>query len=244
MVPTVERQFADAQVVRPWIRSKRIQYSSTRFVGKRFALLSHAAGFVDPLYSRGLISTVESVDAVCEELLAALKDDDFSEERFKPVEIQDRRALGFADKLVQASYASWDDFELWNLWVRVWAIGVHVIESNLGSVLVMGRFSKVRPAPDPIVSIYEDHGYRKYFTDSYGVMSKYDAGGLSVEEARQELESVLRAYEGFKIPLLDKRQGQEWAMKNPLVRDIFLGVESQHERWMNKEIDEHLKPSS
>jgi len=184
---------------------------------------------------------VESVEAVCDELLAALQDDDFSVHRFEPAARRDREVLDFADKVVHGSYISWDDFELWNLWIRVWAIGVHVIESNLGSVLLMGKYSKVEPAPEPIVSIYEDHGYRKFFMDAYDVIIRFDAGELGAEPARQELAAVLQAYDEFRIPLLDNRKGQEWAMKNPLVRDVFLGDEARHQRWLNGEIDDFLK---
>ena len=41
----------------------RIQYSSKTTVGDRFVLLQHAAGFVDPLFSRGIWRSQESVDA-------------------------------------------------------------------------------------------------------------------------------------------------------------------------------------
>jgi len=239
MVPSVARQFADAQVVRPWIRSKRMQYSSKVTTGARFALLSSAAGFVDPLYSRGLICTVENIYELCEVLLPALEDDNFSDERFLPVDLQQKLALSFADRIVNASYISWSDFELWNLWVRVWAIGVHVVESNLGSVIVMGNASKVKPISDPLFSPYEDAGYKQYFNDSYSIICKYDKGELSAAEARLKLKNVLDAYE-FKIPLRDKCMGQEWAMKNPLVRDVFLGVSERHERWVNERTDEHL----
>ncbi len=238
MVPSVARQFADAQVVRPWIRSKRIQYMSTVTTGARFALLSNAAGFVDPLFSRGLICTVENIYELCEVLLPALEDGDFSDERFAPVDVQQKRALSFADRIVNASYISWDDFEIWNLWVRVWAIGVHVVESNLGSVIAMGGASKVKPVSDPLFSPYEESGYKNYFNESYAAMCKYDKGELSAAEARKTLASVLDAYE-FQIPLRDRCMGQEWAMKNPLVRDVFLGVSERHERWVNGRTDDH-----
>jgi FADH2 O2-dependent halogenase len=238
-VPSVARQLADAQAVRPWTRTGRIQYSSTRAAGARFALLSHAAGFIDPLYSRGLISTVESIDAICEALLPALDDDDFSDERFEPVDVVEQRALSFTDRLVSASYASWDDFELWNLWVRVWGIGVHVVESHLGSVLAMGEASTVQRVEDPILSEFEEKNYRKYFEASFDVMSRYSHDELTVDEARTELARILEGYE-FQMPLRDRREGQEWAMKHPMVRDLFLGVEEQHARWMKEAPDPAL----
>lgn len=238
-VPTVKAMFQDAVVVRPWIRSGRIQYSSSSCTGDRWAMLSHAAGFVDPLYSRGIISTVESIDILCEVLLEALDDDRFERERFSCVDEHDRRVLSFADRVVRASYISWDDFSLWNLWVRIWAAGTHVIESNLASVLLMGAHSKVKRVEDHVVSEVEDSDFRRVFEAGYSVLDRYDRGDLPLEKAREELEALLASYT-FRIPLLDNCQGQEWAMMNPDVRDLFLGDKAVHERWVKKGIDPYL----
>ncbi len=239
MIPSAAKQFEHAQAVRPWIRTKRIQYSSERTVGKRFALLSHAAGFVDPMFSRGLISTVENIRDLADALLPALAEDDFSEDRFETVDVRQKAALDFADKMVNAAYISWDDFELWNLWVRVWAIGVHSAESNLGSVLFMGKHSTFKPVDDPIFSFYEPPGYRKYFENTYRAILEYDEGKKTVEETRARMLEILNGYE-FEIPLRSQCQGQEWAMKQPLCRDVFLGVEENHARWMEQRTDAHL----
>ena len=239
MLPSVSAHFEDARAVRPWVRSKRIQYSSKKSIGDRFALLSHTAGFVDPLYSRGLISTIESVDEICDALLEALKDDEFHEDRFAGVERVERKTLSFADRVVHASYVSWDDFDLWDRWLRVWAIGVHVAESRLGSVLVMGKMSWVKQVEEPAFSAYEDPGYRAFFESSYDVMLRYANGEVTVPEAIKQLDDIRNGYD-FKMPLRDQVEGQEWAMKNPAVRDLFLGQKDRHERWAKGEVDAHL----
>ncbi len=239
MVPSAAKQFEDAQAVRPWIRTKRIQYSSKRTVGPRYALLSHAAGFVDPMFSRGLISTIENIRDLADALLPTLADDDFSEDRFEFVDERQKAALDFADKMVHAAYISWDDFELWNLWVRVWAIGVQAAESNLGSVLLMDKYSNFKPEENYVFSPYEPRGFRKYFEDSYDALVEYDEGKKSVDDTRARLLEILTNYD-FVIPLRNKRMGQEWAMKQPLCRDVFLGDEERHARWVEQRIDDHL----
>jgi FADH2 O2-dependent halogenase len=196
---------------------------------------------VDPLFSRGLISSIESIDSVCETLLEALKDDDFTEDRFQETERQEKRVLSFTDRVVHGAYVSWDDFEMWNVWVRLWAIGAHVIESHLGSILAMGKASKVKVIDEPLVSMYEDPGYKQYFNDSYAIITRYENDEITSKQAARELEARLQAYE-FRIPLRGQVQGQEWAMKNPLVRDIFLGDMERHERWVSGRIDDHLAP--
>jgi tetracycline 7-halogenase / FADH2 O2-dependent halogenase len=236
MVPSVAKQFENARAVRPWVRTGRLQHSSSRTIGKRFALLSHAAGFIDPLFSRGLISTVESIREITDALLPALDADDFSEERFEAVDAQHKSALAFADRMVRAAYISWDDFRLWNLWLRVWAIGVHAAESNLGSVLMMGKYSKFQPVDNPVFSRYERPGYRGYFEASYAAMIDFDEGRATLDETVGRLETILRAHE-FEIPLPDGATGHEWAMKEPLCRDVFLGIPENHERWRAEQVD-------
>jgi FADH2 O2-dependent halogenase len=52
-LPTVHDQFASAIVVRPFIHAPRLSFRSGAIVGRRWALLPSAAGFVDPLLSTG-----------------------------------------------------------------------------------------------------------------------------------------------------------------------------------------------
>jgi tetracycline 7-halogenase / FADH2 O2-dependent halogenase len=232
LLPSVERQFADAKAVRPWVRTKRIQYSSRHTVGYRYALLSHAAGFIDPLFSRGLINTVENLHSLARALLDALSADDFAETRFENVEVEAKRGFSFADRLVAAAYASWDDFEMWNAWLRVWAIHVHAAESRLGGLLTLGGLSPVRmrPLANPIASNYEEPGFRPFFEAMYGVMERYEAKQLSIEQARAELWGILSCHE-FSIPLRDGSRDHEWAMAQPRVRDFPLGMPEKHARW-------------
>ncbi|MCX6048882.1 MAG: tryptophan 7-halogenase, partial [Chloroflexi bacterium] len=55
--PDLYAQLKDAHPVRDWTRIDRLQYSAHHIVGDRCALLAHAAGFIDPLYSKGLYIT-------------------------------------------------------------------------------------------------------------------------------------------------------------------------------------------
>jgi tetracycline 7-halogenase / FADH2 O2-dependent halogenase len=119
--PAVARQFEGARPVREWVSTGRLQYSSTRSVGHRWCLMSHAAGFLDPLYSRGLSNTFEVVHALSTRVLAALEDDDWSTERFGYVEELERGLLAWNDDLVNSSYIAFSHFRLWNAMFRVWS---------------------------------------------------------------------------------------------------------------------------
>ncbi|MFI0943636.1 NAD(P)/FAD-dependent oxidoreductase [Streptomyces sp. NPDC021020] len=118
--PAIKRQFDGARPVREWVSTDRLQYSSRKSVGPRWCLMSHAAGFIDPLFSRGLSNTMEVVDALASRVLAALKDNDFSEERFSYVEQLEAGLLDFNDELVNSAVISFSHFRLWNAVFRVW----------------------------------------------------------------------------------------------------------------------------
>ncbi|MFD1273425.1 hypothetical protein ACFQ51_21960 [Streptomyces kaempferi] len=78
-------------------------------------------GFIDPLYSRGLSNTFEVVDALAYRILDALRENDFTEERFEYVERLEQGLLEYNDKIVNSSYIAFSHFRLWNAVFRVWA---------------------------------------------------------------------------------------------------------------------------
>jgi FADH2 O2-dependent halogenase len=104
------------------VRTGRLQYSPTQTVGYRWCLTSHAAGFIDALFSRGLSNTMEIINALVQRLLDAIKDDDFSVERFAYVQELEQGQLDFNDDLVANAYTSFKSFELWDAWFRVWSL--------------------------------------------------------------------------------------------------------------------------
>lgn len=121
--PDIAAQFAGARPVRSWVRTGRIQYSPRQTVGYRWCLSSHAAGFIDPLFSRGMSNTMETVHALTHRLLAAIRDDDFSTDRFDYMQDLEQGLLDFNDDLCANAYVSFGHWRLWNAWFRVWALG-------------------------------------------------------------------------------------------------------------------------
>jgi tetracycline 7-halogenase / FADH2 O2-dependent halogenase len=123
--PDIARQFEGAIPVREWISTDRLQYSSKATVGDRWTLLAHAGGFIDPLFSRGLSNTAEAINWLTHRLLRAVKDGDFSTERFQFVDGAQQAMLDFNDELVNAAFISWRDYPLWNAVFRIWAWGAN-----------------------------------------------------------------------------------------------------------------------
>lgn len=124
--PSIAAQFKGAKPVRDWTRTGRIQYTSKRVVGDRFALLGHAAGFVDPLYSKGLYISFMSTTLLAHLLLAAHEDGDYSAERFRPLEDLTLAYVAAADRLVANSFKSWGNIELWNVYAVLWLLGAYL----------------------------------------------------------------------------------------------------------------------
>lgn len=192
--PALSRIFADARTVRPWVSTGRLQYTSTRTVGPRWCLMSHAAGFIDPLYSRGLTNTGEVINALAWRLLAALKDDDFSEERFAYVDELQRGLIRYNDELVNASYISFDTYELWNAVYRVW--GAAEIPINLRFGWFLDRFRRTRDDEVfremervPYVGhlLPDNHDYARLFQQMVRLCDEVDAGRLDPTVAGREL---------------------------------------------------------
>jgi tetracycline 7-halogenase / FADH2 O2-dependent halogenase len=120
--PDFARQMQGAHAVRPFTSTRRNQFSSQRMVGHRWCLLPHASDFIDPLFSSGLAVTVLALNALGHRLITAVERDDFSTEHFEYVQTWTKKSFEFYDNLVASSYASFDSFELWNAWFRIFAL--------------------------------------------------------------------------------------------------------------------------
>lgn len=118
--PDVAPQFAGAEAVRPWVSTGRLQYSSSRTVGARWCLTAHASGFIDALFSRGMQNTMVVLNSLIGRVLEAAREDDFTVEHFKPVEEVEQGLLDVNDDLVANAYTSFQHWDLWDAWFRIW----------------------------------------------------------------------------------------------------------------------------
>jgi tetracycline 7-halogenase / FADH2 O2-dependent halogenase len=245
MYPAVKRQFDGAHRIREWTSTDRLQYSSKRTVGDRWCLMSHAAGFLDPLYSRGLSNTFEVVHALCRRVLAALQDGDFSAERFNYVEELEQGLLKYNDALVNASYISFSHFRLWNGMFRVW--GAFTAPGDIRVMRARLRFVKdgdVRHFDE-----LEDQNYPGLWfpCDSFdsvvmgaaSICERYEAGESTGDQAADALMTMLQQSNivnepyGWKDPeqrliAADKltiAKFMKWAVLNsgPDIKDLFRG---------------------
>ncbi|MGJ5673985.1 MAG: NAD(P)/FAD-dependent oxidoreductase [Nostochopsis sp.] len=201
--PSIANHLKDLKPVRKWVSTDRIQYSSTKSVGHRFALLSHSQGFIDPLYSRGFVSTFENVHALAGRLLGALKDNDFSVERFAYVDRLQTAKLNHNDQLVYNTFRSMSDFSLWNAMTQLWLAylilsDVYLFRNCLqylssGSSSVFVELDQEEPYPmaqAPFAKVFQA------VMDSYdALLDEVDAGKISAQKAADHMLSLLKQSE-------------------------------------------------
>ena len=143
--PAINAHLNGARPVREWVRSGRIQYSSTQSVGDRYCLIGHAAGFIDPLFSKGLYTTLASLFSFGKTFLQARVDGDFSRARFKTVEQSTLRYVEANDRLVANALKSFAAPDLWRQFSVIWILGAYLelvglttyrclVEKNTGSL--------------------------------------------------------------------------------------------------------------
>lgn len=196
--PSMAGQFAGARAVRDWVSTGRLQFSSTRCFGDRFGLLSHAAGFIDPLFSRGLSNTCEVNNLLATTLLKALDDDDFSTERFARIEALQQSLIDSNDKLVHCSYVSFRDFELWNAWYRLWVLGAFLAMFRMQRAKMrydetgdLSFLEQLDSPPFPGRVSPDYHRYNQLFDAAVAVMDEVEAGRKSTSAARDELFALI-----------------------------------------------------
>ncbi|GAB4428273.1 MAG: hypothetical protein OHK0015_11000 [Chloroflexi bacterium OHK40] len=124
--PSIAAQFRGARAARAWTRTERLQYTATRIVGERFCLQGHAAGFIDPLYSKGLYTTLMSTALLAHLLLEAHRDQDYRAARFQPLEQLTLRYVAAHDRVVANSYKSWSNYKLWSVYSVLWMLGAYL----------------------------------------------------------------------------------------------------------------------
>lgn len=124
--PSIAQQFRQAKAVRTWTRTGRIQYGAKQVVGDRFCLLGQAAGFVDPLFSKGLYTALSCTAVLAERLLMAKERGDYSAQHFQPLETLTQAYLQANDQLVAHAYQSFSDYRLWAPFSVLWLAGAYL----------------------------------------------------------------------------------------------------------------------
>ncbi len=212
--PTMARQFEKARPVRDWISSGRIQYSSRECTGDRYCLLSHSTGFIDPLFSRGLFNSVQTINVLANLLLEAKQADDYSKAKFEPLERMQQGLIDFNDELVHCSYISFGKYSLWNAWFRLW-----LLTGAYGRLRVQRAILKARRMDDMAALADLDGGLPGAVTDQSSIMEMWwegvrimravEEGTSTPEDAESKIYALLAANEELLPKIFDFLSPQE-----------------------------------
>ena len=244
--PDLAAQLEHAKPVRDFMRIDRLQYSAHHIVSDRYALLAHAAGFIDPLYSKGLYVTHASIFLMADLLLKAKQTGDYSAAAFAPLETMTLNYINMHDRLVASSFKSWHNVKLWQVYSVVWLQGAYLEYLRL----IMNRF---RAAGDraKYIELMKPHklaggGFDKFFEIQEQIDALMDAVDPEDEaEVDRTVAEIRRLFDGFpwmptvirallhgknhlpdnklRLNLLDKRVG---FMGSGEYREHFFGGES------------------
>ncbi|WP_312018580.1 FAD-dependent monooxygenase [Streptomyces sp. I05A-00742] len=201
--PAVRRQFVGAKRVREWVSTDRLQYSSKKSIGHRWCLMSHAAGFIDPLFSRGLSNTFEVVYSLCTRIVDALRDDDWSEERFAYVEQLESGLLRHNDELVNSAFISFEHFRLWNAVFRVWggwltpgAMRLYDARARYEADGDERHLRRLERVADPGLW-WPEPEFKHVLELTAEVCEKYESGTMTGDEAADAIFAALDRSEGL-----------------------------------------------
>lgn len=197
--PSVAKHLEGSKPVRKWASTDRLQYSSTSSVGNRYAILSSSYGFIDPLYSAGLLNSFQTIHALASRLIGALKEDDFAVERFDYVNKLQAIQLDSTDQIIYNAYRSMSNFELWNAWTQLWLATVvfgdtyifgHCLKyMNSGDVSELEKLEE-NPCPGANAPFAKDmmsliNSYEK-------ILDHFEAGTLTAKEASDLMLTTLK----------------------------------------------------
>jgi FADH2 O2-dependent halogenase len=149
--PALGRQFAAATPVRPWVRTGRLQRRLAQAAGADWALLPHAAGFLDPWLSPGIAQTLFAVDR----LGRTIAEDWRGPRRERRLADYGRSVLdelAWMDEITGACFACFDRFEvLTTVSMLYFAAAIYCEERERAG----------RAGPDAAFLLADDRTYRE-----------------------------------------------------------------------------------
>lgn len=120
--PTMGRHFDALESVTRLVRTDRVQFTSRTILGDGFILSPHAAAFIEPLFSTGIVLTLAFCSRFARAAVAAHRDDDWDTERFRPIDEAFQREIRQIDHLVHGCFRSFHDYDVFKQYWRAWVV--------------------------------------------------------------------------------------------------------------------------
>ncbi|HIO20545.1 MAG TPA: hypothetical protein EYN11_05545 [Phycisphaerales bacterium] len=123
--PNINEQFKNAVATLPIVQSKRMQRCTTKMVGENWAMLPHAAAFLDPLHSAGNALTLNGIERLMP-LLQLSKQERI--EGLNTYQNKTTQAVKLLDKIIHGCYNCFDDFEHLSQFAMLYFVGADFTE--------------------------------------------------------------------------------------------------------------------
>jgi FADH2 O2-dependent halogenase len=123
--PEIAKQFSHASPTMPFVQTGRIQRCAAQMVGENWAMLPHAAAFLDPLHSAGNAHTLCGI----EKLMPIFANE--HKGRFELLQEYQRTTMhevDLLDKIIHGCYHCFDDFELLSNYAMLYFSGADFTE--------------------------------------------------------------------------------------------------------------------
>jgi tetracycline 7-halogenase / FADH2 O2-dependent halogenase len=191
MIPSLKKQFANAQPTQPFLFLPKLSFLSSRVCGDRWAMLPSAAGFVDPLLSTGFPLTLLGVDR-----LSRILERDWNSHRWQAAlqtyAAQTTSELLATSRLIASLYANMDKFSVFTSLSLLYFAAASYSETAR-------RLGKPHLATSFLL-----HDHPSFGPASMALIERaaHVAPGL---EALQLREDILRAIEPFDLAGLSRR---------------------------------------
>jgi FADH2 O2-dependent halogenase len=170
--------------------------------------MSHAAGAIDALFSRGMANTMAVIEAFVPLFLKAREAGDYSAARFEYLDTLNQNILDNNDKLIAGSYIAFRDFDLWRAWSKMWYLAW-----NLGVIRIAGTYYQYLETADPALLQRLHQGpvpgsfcpdlpsAQEQFDACFDVLCRVRDGSLAPTDAVPELAFLLGDGEASPSPL-------------------------------------------
>ncbi len=149
--PSLQRQFTGAERIRPFVRTGRLQRRFMRAAGDDWALLPHAAGFLDAWLSPGIAQTLFGVDRLGQILAEDWRGPNRTQ-RLANYSDSVWRELAWMDEITGACFGCFDRFEVLTAVSMIYFIAAIYCEERERQGLA---------GPDRAFLLADDDAYRK-----------------------------------------------------------------------------------
>ncbi len=218
--PTIAAQFTQARAVRDWVRAGRLQYSSRQVVGERWALLGHAAGFIDPLFSKGLYSALTAVFVLAHQLIQAKETGDYSAAAFTDLEQVTHNFVCTADRLIANGYRSFASHKLWQVYAVMWLLGAYTELVKLNMMRLQAGADRQAYYEQLVTLKLAGGGYAGFEAVAErvdGIVEAVDVNdGMAVETAVTQINQIFRSLDWIADPFIALLDGKTYLPKNKI----------------------------